>query len=165
MADLPAIISIISDAKAYLKEQNINQWQSGYPFDSDIEMDIKDGISYVLIIDGKVAGTAAIHQGLDRNYLEIQDGEWVNGTFAKYTAIHRIALSGAFRGQHLSEKLMSGVVTISSTLGYKDIRIDTHPKNLGMQHVITSNGFTKRGVIHMQDESDPERYAYQLIID
>lgn len=103
MADLPAIISIISDAKAYLKEQNINQWQSGYPFDSDIEMDIKDGISYVLIIDGKVAGTAAIHQGLDRNYLEIQDGEWVNGTFAKYTAIHRIALSGAFRGQHLSE--------------------------------------------------------------
>ncbi|PAK65751.1 GNAT family N-acetyltransferase, partial [Lactococcus lactis] len=47
-----------------------------------------------------------------------------------------------------------------------DIRIDTHPDNLGMQHVITTNGFTKRGVIYMAEndgEASP-RYAYQLVI-
>lgn len=28
-ADLPAILTIINEAKAYLKEQGINQWQAG----------------------------------------------------------------------------------------------------------------------------------------
>jgi RimJ/RimL family protein N-acetyltransferase len=62
--------------------------------------------------------------------------------------------------------MISGLITISGVLGYKDIRIDTHPDNLGMQHVITTNGFTKRGVIYMAEndgEASP-RYAYQLVI-
>jgi RimJ/RimL family protein N-acetyltransferase len=63
--------------------------------------------------------------------------------------------------------MISGLITISGVLGYKDIRIDTHPDNKGMQHVITTNGFTKRGTIYMaeKDHAATPRYAYQLIID
>ncbi|MBU9790021.1 GNAT family N-acetyltransferase [Lentilactobacillus sp. G22-6] len=164
--DLPTIKKIIKEAKAYLKQQGIDQWQNGYPDDEALETDVKFGITYVLIIDGKIAGTAALHQGLDVNYLNIHDGEWVNGIHGRYTAIHRIAMSADFRGQHLSDKMITGLITISGVLGYKDIRIDTHPDNFGMQHVITTNGFTKRGTIYMTEkghEATP-RYAYQLII-
>ena len=165
--DLPAIKKIITEAKTYLNQQGIDQWQTGYPTDEDLETDVKFGITYVLIIDGKIAATAALHQGLDVSYLKIHDGEWINGVNGRYTAIHRIAMSSNFRGQHLSEKMMTGLITISSILGYKDIRIDTHPENLGMQHVITTNGFEKRGVIHMEEEEGEAspRYAYQLIIE
>ncbi|MTV81371.1 GNAT family N-acetyltransferase [Secundilactobacillus folii] len=163
-SDLPAIKRIISDAKAYLKAQKINQWQDGYPDDAILKQDIEDGITYVLIIDNQLAGTAALHQGIDIDYLKIDDGSWKNGIDAHYTAIHRIALAGNFRGKHLSEKLMSGLITISSLLGFKDIRIDTHPENVGMQRVITSNGFEKRGKVYMHSSNDL-RIAYQLLID
>ncbi len=165
--DLPEIKKIIEDAKAYLKEQGIDQWQDGYPSSEDLETDVKFGITYVLIIDNKIAATAALHQGLDESYLKIDDGEWLNGVHGRYTAIHRIAMSTDFRGQHLSEKMMTGLVTISSVLGYKDVRIDTHPDNKGMQHVITTNGFEKRGIIHMEEteQKATPRYAYQLLIE
>lgn len=162
-ADLDDITAIITDAKAFLKQQNINQWQDGYPAASDLKQDIEDGITFVLVVDGEIAGTAALHQGIDINYLKIEDGSWLNGIDTRYTAIHRIAVSSHFRGHHLSGKLVSGLITISSLLGYKDVRIDTHPDNLGMQHVITSNGFEHRGTVYMHD-SQALRYAYQLLI-
>lgn len=164
--DLSEIKTIIDEAKAFLKKQGIDQWQNGYPAYEDLETDVNNGITYVLIVDGKIAGTAALHQGLDVNYLNIHGGEWVNGVHGRYTAIHRIAMSSEFRGQHLSDKMVSGLITISGVLGYKDIRIDTHPDNAGMQHVITTNGFTKRGTIYMAEadgEASP-RFAYQLVI-
>lgn len=164
IADLPAITHIIDDAKMYLNSQNIDQWQDGYPDQPTLKQDLEDGITYVLIINGTIAGTAALHQGIDIDYLKIEDGSWLNGINARYTAIHRIALAQDFRGQHLSGKLMSGLITISRLLGFKDIRIDTHPDNSGMQHVITSNGFEKRGKVYLHDGKDL-RYAYQLLID
>lgn len=162
-ADLADIAAIIEDAKAFLKQQGIDQWQDGYPTTATLQHDIEDGITYVLIIDDQVAGTAALHQGIDINYLKIEKGTWLNGVEARYTAIHRIAVSNQFRGQHLSGKLISGLLTISSLLGYKDVRIDTHPDNAAMRHVITSNGFEQRGTIYLHD-SHALRFAYQLLI-
>ncbi|PAK68742.1 GNAT family N-acetyltransferase, partial [Staphylococcus haemolyticus] len=62
--DLSEIKKIIDEAKAYLKKQGIDQWQDGYPAYEDLETDVNNGITYVLIVDGKIAGTAALHQGL-----------------------------------------------------------------------------------------------------
>lgn len=162
-ADLPAITAIINEAKAYLKEQHIDQWQGGYPDSATLKQDIKDGITFVLIYDGQVAGTAALHQGIDVNYLKVEGGQWIEGTDDHYSAIHRIAVASEFRGHHLSETLMTGLITISGLLGFKDIRIDTHPDNKGMQHVIISSGFDYRGIVHMQRDN-ALRYAYQLLI-
>jgi RimJ/RimL family protein N-acetyltransferase len=165
-ADLPAILAIIDDAKAYLKEQGINQWQSGYPTNQDIEKDIDQNISYVLMVDGKIASTAALWPDNDVNYNEMIEGSWRGNPDDTYMSIHRIAMSSHFRGQRLSEKMMSGLFTLSSQLGYDEVRIDTHPKNLGMQKVITNNGFEYRGVIDFVDENevDTTRFAYQLYL-
>lgn len=165
-ADLPAILTIINEAKAYLKEQGINQWQAGYPTNQDIEKDIEQQISYVLMVDGQIAGTAALWPDNDVNYDDIKEGSWRGNPDDKYMSIHRIAISSKFRGQHLSEKMMQGLFTISTILGYDEIRIDTHPLNKGMQKVITNNGFEYRGIIDFIDENevDNKRFAYQLYL-
>ncbi|MCI1594851.1 MAG: GNAT family N-acetyltransferase, partial [Pediococcus pentosaceus] len=75
-ADLPAILEIIDAAKAYLKEQGINQWQAGYPTNQDIEKDIEQKISYVLMVDGEIAATAALWPDRDVNYDDMLEGSW-----------------------------------------------------------------------------------------
>ena len=166
-ADLPAILEIIDAAKAYLKEQGINQWQAGYSTNQDIEKDIEQKISYVLMVDGEIAATAALWPDRDVNYDDMLEGSWRGNPEDTYMSIHRIAMSSKFRGQRLSEKMMSGLFTISSELGYNELRIDTHPKNKGMQKVIANNGFEYRGIIDFNDENevDTTRFAYQLYLN
>jgi RimJ/RimL family protein N-acetyltransferase len=95
------------------------------------------------------------------------EGSWRGNPEDTYMSIHRIAMSSKFRGQRLSEKMMSGLFTISSELGYNELRIDTHPKNKGMQKVIANNGFEYRGIIDFNDENevDTTRFAYQLYLN
>ncbi len=135
-----------------------------YPSPEDIKKDIDNSVSYVIDVDGAVAGSATLHLGLDPDYLDMKEGTWKNGVEAHYSAIHRVSVSHDYRGQGLSGKLISGLLTVSSLLGFKDVRIDTHPKNKGMQHVILSSGFEKRGVICTKVEDD-DRFAYQMEIN
>ncbi|USS88211.1 GNAT family N-acetyltransferase [Fructilactobacillus hinvesii] len=159
--DLDDISEIINAGRGFLKEQGIDQWQGSYPSRDDIKRDVDNGIAYVLEVDGKVAGSATLHLGIDPDYLEMEEGEWEHGSEAHYSAIHRVAVSNNYRGQGLAYKLISGLLTISSLLGFKDVRIDTHPKNEGMQHIILASGFTKRGIIRTKIEED-DRFAYQI---
>ena len=47
--DVPRILEIIDDAKALLKSLNIDQWQNGYPNAAQIEKDISNNESYVIV--------------------------------------------------------------------------------------------------------------------
>ena len=42
-----------------------------------------------------------------------------------------------------------------------NVRIDTHADNIPMQGAIANQGFTKCGIIHVEDGSP--RLAYQLV--
>lgn len=164
MADLPVIMKIIDEAKAYLKQQNVDQWQHGYPEQNDMAADVAAGVNYVMVRDGVIVGTASLLQGIDDNYKVIDQGKWLGAADTTYTSIHRIAVAAGYRGQHLSETLITNLLTLSLQLGYADVRIDTHPENLGMQHVIKQNGFEYRGIIYMHEPKEP-RYAYQLLLN
>ena len=74
-------------------------------------------------------------------------------------------MSPNFRGQHLSEKMISGMLTLSSQLGYQQVRIDTHPDNKLMQHLIIKSGFIYRGNVLMDEDPTDIRRAYQLILN
>lgn len=164
LEDLPTVSKIITSAKEFLKAQGIDQWQDGYPDLEALEADVKNQIGYVLIIDNQIAGTAALLPDHDSNYDVIADGAWQGAADAKYTAIHRTAMSSDFRGQHLSEKMISGLLTLSSQFGYHQVRIDTHPDNKLMQHLITKTGFDYRGTVLMDHDPSELRLAYQLFI-
>lgn len=159
--DIPNIMSIIADARAFLASQHIDQWQGSYPDQAAVEQDLQAKTNRLLIVDGTVAGIASLIPGPDPFYVRIDGGSW-HGDL-DYMAIHRFAVSSKVRGQNLSRFFMSNLITEAYSRGYRDVRVDTHAANKIMQAVVGGNGFVYRGVVYL-DEPVPERNAYQLLL-
>ncbi|MCO7127139.1 GNAT family N-acetyltransferase [Sporolactobacillus shoreicorticis] len=162
--DFPEIKKIIDQAKRLLKDDGIDQWQDGYPDDATLQEDIAQEISYVLIVNRQVAGTGVIFKKIEPAYEAIESGSWIQTHASAYVSIHRVALSSDFRGRHLASPLMEFLITAAALMGYSDIRIDTHPENPRMQHIIKQAGFAYRGIVHL-DMPNGKRWAYQLLLD
>lgn len=128
-----------------------------------MKQDIQEDIGYVLILDGEVVGTAALQQGYDKDYQDMVSGEWDNDSDVTYSIIHRIAIDPKHQGEDLFARLVQQLLTVSYYLGYQDVRFDTHPDNLVIQHIITSNGFIEKGTI-MMEEDNGIRKAYQILL-
>ncbi|AVK63561.1 GNAT family N-acetyltransferase [Lactobacillus sp. CBA3606] len=161
IADLPAMLAIIEQARTVLANDQIPQWQDGYPVAADIQADITAKRAWLLVVDGQIAGTAALLTTPDPNYRDMQAGQWLAAT-TPYTSIHRIAIAGAYHGQHLADFYFSNLITLSHQLGFRQLRVDTHALNQRMQHVILKAGFTYQGVVVMDGDVTDQRNAYQL---
>ncbi|KAB8135757.1 GNAT family N-acetyltransferase [Gracilibacillus oryzae] len=163
-ADTEAIMKILNDGIAYLKEQGSPQWQNGHGPNLDtVQNDIQNDFAYVLKDDQKIVGYGTLIPGPDHAYENMTDGMW-QGESTHYVAIHRIAVDQHHRGKGISKMLLHDLIVLARNLDYKDIRIDTYPKNHLMEKVIFATGFTYRGMIHF-GYTHGERKAYQLLID
>lgn len=158
-ADIPAIMQVIADARQFLAEQKINQWQGEYPNVAAVRADIAAGMNRVLTADGQVVGIASLIPGPDPFYNYIEGQGWASDV--PYYAIHRFAIGNAGRGLHLSRPFMTALLSELYSMDVRNVRIDTHAQNKIMQHVVTSNGFAPAGVVYL-DEPEPERLAYDL---
>jgi GNAT superfamily N-acetyltransferase len=154
--DLPAILYIIKDAKAFLKEQGIDQWQNGYPNMDSIKQDILDDVAYVLEDNDKVVAYAAVLTGEDPAYTKITDGNWLNDSL-DYVTVHRVAVSGNARGKGYGKRLFREI--FETFKHYDDFRCDTHPQNKGMNGLLKALGFTYQGIVMFESE----RFAYQRL--
>lgn len=158
LTDLSEIVAVIESARAFLKAQEIDQWQkSAYPAAADVRSDIENNVAYVLKLDGKVAAYAAVMTGFDPAY-DLIHGAWRNDSH-DYVTVHRMAVSTAFRGQALGQGFLTSVFETFST--YQDFRVDTHPDNQIMQHILTKLGFEKCGVVMFEGA----RWAYQKVLE
>ncbi|PWG00002.1 GNAT family N-acetyltransferase [Levilactobacillus bambusae] len=166
MADLPQIETIISDGRDLLAKQNIDQWQGTYPDMSILVDDIEQGFTVVLEEDGEILGTTAVIPGVDPLYVDI-NGEWLTKD-TPYVALHRVAVSSRHHGRGLANELLTQIFNLvdqSETI--QSIRIDTHPDNLGMQHVIKKAGFTETGRVKLvgatKNNGDVDDFAYERL--
>ncbi len=158
LTDLSEIVAVIESARAFLKAQEIDQWQkSAYPAAADVRSDIENNVAYVLKVDGKVAAYAAVMTGFDPAY-DLIHGAWRNDSH-DYVTVHRMAVSTAFRGQALGQGFLTSVFETFNT--YQDFRVDTHPDNQIMQHILTKLGFEKCGVVMFEGA----RWAYQKVLE
>ncbi|MFT8325045.1 GNAT family N-acetyltransferase [Oenococcus sicerae] len=164
LKDLPEIMQIIADAKARLKLAGSPQWQGTYPNKESFTNDIEKKWSYLLTVDDKIAGVAALMQIPETTYKDIEQGSWLEANNLHYTTIHRIAISDQYTGQHLASLFFKLLIQESNRLGFNQVRFDTHRINFAMQHIGEKLGFQKRGVIYVQDYADNARLAYQLIL-
>ena len=130
--DLAAIMVVINEAKEFLKSYHGPQWQDGHPNEAMIRDDISTGDSYVLVVNGQVAGTAVLQTTPDPNYDLIEEGQWQE-PMAPYATIHRIAVSNKFRGRHLATYLFSNLLSAGLAQGIHNFRFDTHAVNKPMQ--------------------------------
>ena len=134
---------------------NPNQWgPTHWPPAALIHEDIRKGNSYVCISEtGRIIGSFFFIQGKDiePTYREITDGEWLDDS--PYGVVHRIAADGSEKG--------TGTFCLQwafSQCGH--LRIDTHPDNRVMQHLLQKLGFVHCGTIYVVEDNDP-RLAFE----
>lgn len=158
--DLKYIIEIINEAKEFLKESKIDQWQQGYPNEEVILKDIENQHSYVLEDDNKIIGTVALSFDGEETYDLIYDGKWISNN--EYAVIHRIAASKKCNIKGIGTEIIKNIEKICIDKGIENIKIDTHEKNLVMQKLLEKNNFKYCGVIYLEDKA--KRIAFEKVI-
>jgi len=151
LADLPRMMEIYADARAYMRDHgNATQWAGGYPSEKRIREDIMAGESYVCVEGGEILGVFCFFISKDPTYDVIYEGSWLNDE--PYGVIHRIAVAKHRRG-------VASFCYEFALSKCPNLRIDTHRDNIPMQNSLKKNGFTRCGIIHLQN-GDP-RTAFQ----
>lgn len=147
--DIPAIMSIIHDAQAYLAQQNIDQWQNGYPNIPRIEQDIALQESYVLLdAQQNIIATTVLSTRPEPTYTIIE-GQWITPADTVYGVIHRLAIKASQRKQGLATLIVEQCEQRLLQQSIYSLRIDTHEDNKGMQRLLTNRGYTYCGVIYL----------------
>lgn len=155
--DIEAIMSIISDAQAALRELGIDQWQDGYPTAEIIMRDIESKVGYVYVEENTVAGYAAIVLTGEIAYKQIPNNIWATGE--DYVVVHRLCVSKGYTRNGKALSLMRKAKELAIEAGYSGFRIDTHRGNVRMLSMMDRLGFEYRGIIHYESG---ERLAYDL---
>lgn len=154
-------MNLIDQAKAFLKEQGIDQWQKGYPDLPCIERDLACGKGYFMVDErDRAAAYMCIDFDGEPAYRTLS-GAWLTGDEARYAVVHRLAVDRACRGRGLASQAFLLVQAMCAEEGAASIRVDTDEDNAIMRHIIGKNGFTYCGKIRF-DNSD--KIAYEKII-
>lgn len=150
ISDLNAVSEIYAFACDFMRKNgNPNQWNNSYPEKEKMILDIENGVSYVIENNDEIFGVFTFIVGNDPTY-NIIDGKWLNDK--PYGTIHRIA------SNHKMQGILNYCLEFCKSI-IMNIRVDTHDDNLIMQHLLEKNGFTKCGIIYLQNGSP--RIAYQ----
>lgn len=152
-------MDIIDMAKAHLKEQGIDQWQTGYPDKACIEKDIAAEKGYFIVEDDEILGYMCVDFGGEPAYNDLR-GEW--HTSEEYMVVHRMAFSDKARGTGLSTAAFRLAEELSKERGIDSFRVDTDADNQKMQHVLKKNGFEYRGTIWF-DNSEKIAFDKKII--
>lgn len=144
------IAAIYEHARCFMRETgNPNQWKSTNPLPETLMDDMEKGNLYVILDENDVLGVFALLSGEDPTYAYIE-GSWLNND--SYVTIHRIASAGK----------KSGILNTAIHYALEqcdNVRIDTHHDNKVMQHLLSKLGFSKCGIIYL--ENGEPRIAYQ----
>ena len=152
--DLPRMMEIFREARQTMRESgNTSQWPETYPSETIIKEDIRNGHSYVCRNeDGTIVGTFACIPGPDPTYARIYGGEWPDDL--PYHVIHRIAASRIPKPESsIAEACFRWTFARTDV-----IRIDTHRDNIIMHHILTKYGFSRCGVILLENGNPRDAY-------
>lgn len=153
--DLPVVLALIESGRKIMRESgNLHQWGKNHPSTAQLQKDIEDGHSYLLMDGDKAIATFAFIPGPDVTYAKIYDGTWED-TAKPYYVIHRVASLPEHHG--VMKDILDYCFCITD-----NIRIDTHRDNKPMQHCLVKYGFHYCGIIHLLDGD--ERLAYQKLL-
>lgn len=152
LSDLPEILPIIDEAKAYLRENHVDQWQDGFPNPTTLTSDINNLYSFIIEAGGHTAGFLVISLEPELPYHHPVEGSLkLEG---KYATIHRTAFSNKYRGLGLSKKMFAFAYDFARENDCSIIRIDTHKDNKTMQHILEREGFEYCCLVQLPPEDN-----------
>lgn len=152
MSQLPLILSIYEKARAFMAQTgNPNQWGTTDPPEEKVRQDILSEKCYVNIKDDCIQAVFYFAVEQDPTYAYIE-GAWLNAE--PYGVIHRIAVGENGRG-------VAAECFDFALSNCPNLRIDTHEDNIPMQRCLAKNGFSRCGMIYLEDGDS--RIAYQKV--
>lgn len=155
--DIDKVMEIINQAKQYFKNNNIDQWQEGYPNEESIKEDITNEEAYVLEDNGKILGTCMVTIQDEPTYHTI-DGKWLFNE--DYVCVHRIAVDEQYKGAGLASIILDQAIAMYPN--FHSVRMDTHEDNLSMQRFLTKYGFVFCGIITLQNGAPRRAYEKRI---
>lgn len=158
--DVAEIMPIIQEAQQQFRERNISQWTDGYPDEATISEDIRRGESYVLTESGKIIASTVISPREEMTYRTIYEGEWMSRE--DYLVIHRLAVKNDRKKQGLASLLLKETEKMARDRAIPSVKVDTHERNVPMQQLLLSHGYTYCGVIYLTEGS--KRLAYEKLV-
>lgn len=163
--DLPLIVSLFDASRKTMKEQGIDQWQDGYPFESDIEYDIESNQAYVLYSEDNLVGYFAYTTGKEDVYENITEGQWREEKEYRYSSVHRVAILPERRGHGYGSRIFDYAVKLAHIDHALSLRCDTHEDNRPMRALLTKCGFQYCGVVYYERKGKKDkRIAFDLLI-
>ena len=167
IADMDALLDILEQAKAYLRESGVDQWQEGYPNREALAADIEAGRGWLFecVDSGEVAGYECVAMTPEVCYREI-DGAWLTEG-ENYAVIHRAMAAARYRGTRLAAEMFSFAAELAAGMGRLSVRVDTHRDNKAMNRLCEKQGFTYCGVVDLglvDPASDSLRNAYEKLL-
>ena len=156
------ILQIINDAKVYLKSKDIDQWQNGYPNQTQIEKDIANNESYVLINNAnQIIATSMFSIRPEPTY-KVIDGAWKIKKNEKYGVIHRLAIDKNYRKKGIASYVLNEFHQKLMKQQIRSLKIDTHEDNHEMQYLVKKLGYVYCGIIFTQYHA--KRLAFEKVI-
>ncbi len=156
MTDLDTIMALYARAREFMVlTGNPRQWAArNWPPRELITQDIVRGKSYVCMNEEEILAVFFYDYGedIDPTYRHIHEGRWI--AEGPYGVVHRIA---AKAGSGAGKFCIDWAFRQSNHL-----RIDTHGDNRVMQKVLLGLGFTRCGIIYIEEDNDP-RIAFEKI--
>ena len=153
-------MALVADAQKWFAEQNVDQWQDGYPTQDIILSDILGGVNYIIELNGITAATAVVSFDGEPTYSEIKGKGWLNEN--SYAVVHRIAVADKCRRKGIAKEILHYTEELCSERGIKDIRIDTHSDNVAMRSLLKKMGYTHCGRITLASGAFREAYHKEL---
>lgn len=151
LTDFEEILAIYERARSYMRETgNPNQWKNTHPAPEIVKNDIEKCDLYLLCDEDGIEGVFAFINGADPTYDYIE-GQWLDAL--PYCAVHRVASAGKKKG------ILKAVMDYAFSRA-DSIKIDTHKQNAVMQHQLEKYGFSRCGIIYLENGED--RIAYQM---
>ncbi len=152
-AEWERVLKIYAAARVFMAQNgNPTQWGNDWPWPEVLLEDIRRGRLLGLYDGGDLRGAFVLIPGEDTTYQVIEGGSWRSDT--PYATVHRLAGQGG--------GIFAAAMDYAKAR-YEHLRVDTHRDNRIMQHLAEKHGFSRRGIIYVEDGTP--RIAYDWLRD
>lgn len=157
-AEIPQIWEILQQGIKRRKDDGSNQWQNGYPNPDTILNDIEKGVGFVLADKETIIAYGAVLINDEPAYSNII-GQWLTNN--DFIVVHRVAISEAYLGQGLVQKLFGYIENYALNNNIYSIKVDTNFDNLAMLRIMDKLGYMYCGEVHFNESP---RKAFEKVL-
>jgi ribosomal protein S18 acetylase RimI-like enzyme len=140
--DVTSLVELLRRVVPLMRAAGNLQWDEDYPNAAVFERDIELGELWVAVIDGAIAGVAAVTTEQEPEYAQV--GWDINETAV---VVHRLAVDPAFRGAGVAGALMGKAEEVAVKRGIRVLRVDTNTQNEATQRLFPKLGYELAGEI------------------